>query len=124
MKTLFSRPIIGAFTEDPSVTAYALSYMRSVPFSYAFLATMMVVASAFQALGRSWPGFWMFVLRFLVLSLPLAYIFTIVLGWPIPSLWAAMIAGNVLAAVLGYAWITRTMKTFDFRAVEETVHSA
>lgn len=119
---IFGRQIVGVFTEDPQVMEYALLYMRTVAFSYFFLAVMMVVSMAFQALGKSWPGFWIFVLRFLVISLPLSYLFCVVWELPIIYLWFALIAGNVTAAIVGYVWIQHLLKKFDFTEVEETVH--
>lgn len=91
--------------------------MRTVALSYGFLAAMMVEASAFQAIGRSWPGFWIFFLRVIVISIPLSYILTKVLNLPIIGIWTAIIAGNVIAAVFGYLWITRTLKKIDLKEV-------
>ncbi len=120
---VFAPQIVGAFTTDPVVTDYALQYMRVVSFSYFFLAAMMVEASAFQAIGKSWPGFWIMFLRFIVISLPLSYILTIVFGLPIIGIWASIAAGNIVASVVGYFWIWSKLDTFDFKEVEETVHA-
>ncbi len=120
---LFASQIVSAFTTDPVVTDYALQYMRVVSFSYFFLAAMMVEASAFQAIGKSWPGFWIMFLRFIVISLPLSYVLTIVLGFPIIAIWASIAAGNIVAAVVGYFWIWSKLNKFDFKEVEETVHA-
>lgn len=79
--------------------------MRTVVLGYGFLAAMMVEASAFQAIGKSWPGFWTFFLRVIVISIPLI------------GIWTAIIAGNVIAAVFGYLWITRTLKKIDLKEV-------
>jgi putative MATE family efflux protein len=119
---VFARQIIGVFTTDPVVTEYALLYLRIVPLSYCFLAAMMVEASAFQAVGRSWPGFWIMFIRFIAISIPLSYVGTILLGLPIVSVWGALVVGNVIAAAAGYLWIWSILNKFDFTEVEETVH--
>jgi putative MATE family efflux protein len=110
---LFADGIIGVFTSDPKVTEYAGSYMWSVVLSYGFLAAAMVEANAFQAIGRSWPGFWIFFLKFMFISVPLSYLFVKVLGWPIVGVWTAIIVGNVMASLVGYLWITRAMRNLD-----------
>lgn len=115
--------IIKAFTTDPTVTEYTLSYFRIVALSYGFLAAMMVEASAFQAVGKSWPGFWIGVLRFLLVSAPLAYVGSVVLGYAINSIWLAMVAGNVLAALVGYVWLQHMLKHYDFTQAEEAIGS-
>jgi len=83
--------------------------MWTVALSYGFLAAVLVEAPAFQAIGRSWPGFWIFFLRVMVVTLPLTVLFT-KLNWPITGVWAAIVAGNVVASVVGYMWITRALK--------------
>ncbi|MBI3331425.1 MATE family efflux transporter, partial [Candidatus Peregrinibacteria bacterium] len=119
---ILARPIIAVFTEDPEVMGYGILYMRTVSLSYIFLAAMMVEASAFQALGRSWPGFWIFLLRFGVISIPLSYLLTMVLDFSMLGIWLALVAGNVISAVVGYFWIWSSMKKFDFKDIEKVTH--
>jgi Na+-driven multidrug efflux pump len=99
------------------VTRHTFSYLWSVPLSYGFLAALMVEASAFQAIGRSWPGFWIFLLRVAGISIPLAYVLTRVFGLPILAVWMAVIAGNVISATVGYFWIRRALSRIDLREV-------
>jgi putative MATE family efflux protein len=120
---IFAPQIVAAFTTDPTVTEYSLLYMRVVSFSYFFLAAMMVEANAFQAMGKSWPGFWIMFLRFLVISLPLAYVLTVVFDFSIVAIWLSIVAGNVIASIVGYIWIWSLLNKFDFTEVEETVHA-
>ncbi|HEY4517309.1 MAG TPA: MATE family efflux transporter [Candidatus Paceibacterota bacterium] len=106
--------IVGAFTSDPVVTDYTYSYLWTVALvSYGFLAAIMVEASAFQAIGRSWPGFWIFFLRSAVITTPLAYLFTQILHLPIIFMWFAIVLGNIVAAVAGYFWIRNVLDTYD-----------
>ncbi len=78
---------------------------------------MMVEANSFQAIGKSWPGFWIFFLRFVVISIPLAYVLTQVFNFPIIAVWSAIIAGNVVSASVGYIWIKRAMNKIDLKEV-------
>lgn len=120
---IFARQVIGIFTTDPVVMAYTLTYMRTVAFSYCFLAAMMVEANAFQAMGKSWPGFWISFLRFIALSLPISYVTVFLWGWPIEAVWMSIVVGNVGAAIVGYVWVWNKLNRFDFAEVEETVES-
>jgi Na+-driven multidrug efflux pump len=123
LAAVFAGPLIGIFTQDPSVTAYTQSYLWIVALSYGFLAAMMIEANAFQAIGRSWPGFWILILKFGVVSLPAGYILTVVLGYPIHALWGAVAAGNVAASIVGFFWIRSAMRHVDFKEIAETVHT-
>ncbi|HLD20110.1 MAG TPA: MATE family efflux transporter [Patescibacteria group bacterium] len=114
---LFAGPLIGVFTTNQIVVQYAQLYLWSVALSYGFLAALMVEATSFQAIGRSWPGFWIFIIRVFVISVPLSYLLTMVLGFPIIALWLSIAAGNVISAVLGYFWITRALNKIDLQEV-------
>lgn len=105
--------IVGTFTADATVTEYALQYIWIVALSYGFLAASFIEANAFQAIGKSWPGFWIFFVRFIVISIPLAYVLTNVFHFPIAGVWWALALGNVVSAVFGYIWITRALKTIQ-----------
>ena len=110
LAVIFAGNIIGIFTNDSIVTDYSLSYIWIVALSYGFLAITMVEASSFQAIGRSWPGFWIFFLRFIVISIPLSYLLTHIFDFPIITIWIALVVGNILSAIVGYLWITKIMK--------------
>lgn len=119
---VFAPVIIRVFTEDPVVMSFTQSYMRIVALSYIFLAAMMVEASCFQAIGKSWPGFWIMFIRFLVITAPVSYVLTMVFGFSIVAVWCAIAGGNIVASVIGYFWITHAMKNYNFKQIEETVH--
>ena len=114
---IFAGAVISIFTTDPVVMSYARQYMWTVALSYGFLAALLVEANSFQAIGRSWPGFWIFLLRAGVVSIPLAYVSTQVFHLPIISVWASLMAGNVIAGIAGYFWITRTLNKIDLKEV-------
>jgi putative MATE family efflux protein len=107
---LAARLLTGIFTNDPVVTAYSVSYIWIVALSYGFLAATMVEANTFQAIGKSWPGFWIFFLKFIVVSLPLSYILTFIYSFPVWGIWLAIVAGNVIAALVGYSWVSGKMR--------------
>jgi len=90
LAALFARFIIRLFTDDPLVYEYTASYLWTVTLSYGFLAALLVEATAFQAVGRSWPGFWLFILRVAVITIPLSYILTRVFDFSIGGIWTAV----------------------------------
>lgn len=57
----------------------------------------------------AWPGFWIFFLRLGVISIPLSYLLTNVFNLSIITVWGSLIAGNVIASVVGYFWINKTL---------------
>ncbi|NCP67791.1 MATE family efflux transporter [Candidatus Peregrinibacteria bacterium] len=102
---LGGRWIIAAFTMDALVIKYSLQYLVIVAGTYGLLAVGMVVSSVFQAIGKSWPGFWLFFVKFMVISVPLSYWVTQVLDLPIIAVWMVIAFSNILMAIVGYIWL-------------------
>lgn len=123
LAAIFAGVITRTFTSDASVTGYAMSYIWVVSLSYGFLAAMMVEANAFQAIGRSWPGFWIVFLRFVGISIPLSLLLTQVWDVGIMGIWTAIILGNVVASIVGYFWITRALNKVNMKEVPVHVAS-
>lgn len=121
LTAIFAQQIINIFTQDPAVTTYALSYFRIVALSYGFLAATMVEANAFQAVGRSWPGFWISFIRFIGVAIPVGYVGTVIFDYPIIVVWGAIVAGNILASCIGFIWIRKILYKFDFANVEDVI---
>lgn len=106
---VFRMQLVRIFTTDETISMYSLSYILVVALSYGFMAATMVEANAFQAVGKSWPGFWIFLLKFMGIAIPLSYLFTWVYSFPIISIWIALALSNVIPSIVGYFWINRTM---------------
>jgi len=114
---IFATPFIRIFTDDPVVTDYTRSYMWTVAFSYGFLAALLVEANAFQAINHAWAGFWMFLLRLVIIAVPLSYVLTYVFDFSIYGIWIGVIAGNVISSIVGYILIRRSLSRIDVEAM-------
>ncbi len=104
---LFAVPIVALFTSDAVVTQYARTYIWMVPLSYGFLAAALIEATSFQGIGKSWPGFWLTALRIVVVAVLALTSFQF--SSSILVLWAAVMVGYIVASVVGFFWLKRTM---------------
>ncbi len=104
---VFGRAVIGVFTQDAEVMSYAMWYLYIVAGTYGFLATGMVVSNVFQAMGKSWPGFWLLFVKTFVIAVPLSVVATSVYGMGIWSVWSVVAVSNVVMAVAGVIWLWR-----------------
>lgn len=104
-----AKPFANIFADDQTVISYVVSYISIIGLSYGFLAASMIEASGFQAVGKSWPGFWIFFIRFFVVSIPLAYL-VVKSNWPIEFLWGGIVAGSFVSGVVGWLWVTRELE--------------
>lgn len=101
---IFWKTLLGAFTTDPTVIEYAMNYLYIVAWTYGFLSVSMVVASAFQSIGKSWYAFWLMFIKFFIIIFPLSYSLTYLLNYNINSIWASLAIWNVLLGIVGYIW--------------------
>lgn len=106
---LFGRSIVEVFTTDMQVISYTLSYLFIVAGTYGLLAVSMISANIFQAIGTSWPGFWLFLTKFFIITVPIAYVSINIYDLPIWSVWIAIGLGNSIVAIIGYLWIRRVL---------------
>jgi Na+-driven multidrug efflux pump len=102
--------IVGAFTQDPIVTAYAVKYFHIVPLGYAFFSLAFIEANVFQGLGRSWPGFWITLAR-VGLAFGLTLLAVKVFAMPIQAVWASLAVSSVAVSLIGFAWLWQAMKS-------------
>jgi len=97
---VFARPIVGLFTPDPTVGAYAVSCLRVVSLGFLFYAYGMVLTQSFNGAGDTWTPTWINLLVFWVLELPLAWVLSHAGGLEATGVFVALaVAYSMLAVV-------------------------
>jgi len=100
---LGGRAIAAALSESPLTEEYAAVALRVVPLAVILGTPFLLCRPAFEGMGRGRPGLWMAVLRYVVLTAPLAWIGALVVGrWGAPALYGVL-AGLLVAAALSSA---------------------
>ncbi len=90
------------FAPDPSVIQEAGKFFLIVPASAYFFGVLMVLMAAFYGSGHTRPAMVVSIVRLWVLRLPAAYLMGFV--WNLGSLgvYAGMVFGNILSALLAF----------------------
>ena len=70
----------------------------------------MTIGRILQGMGKGLPLLIITSIRILVVSAPLAIIFTIVLDKPVEYVWYAMMISTVVATMVAVLWLQRTLK--------------
>jgi len=91
-----------AFVADPAVIAETGRFFRLVPASAYCFAVVMVLMSAFYGSGHTIPAMLVSILRTWIIRLPLALLLAFTLAWGSLGVCWAMVAGNVVAALLAF----------------------
>jgi putative MATE family efflux protein len=109
---VFARPIVGLFTPDPTVGAYAVSCLRVVSLGFLFYAYGMVLTQSFNVAGDTWTPTWINLLVFWVLELPLAWVLSHAGGLEATGVFVALaVAYSMLAVVSAVLFRRGTWKT-------------
>jgi Na+-driven multidrug efflux pump len=103
---------LGMFTDDPGVLAVGTLYFRTVGPSYPFLGASMVIAFAFQGLGRASLPLVVMLVRVAAVLLA-AIVCTQWLGLAEHAVFVGIAVGNVAGAVVLVALFVATERRAD-----------
>ena len=102
MMLLFTRPIVGLFTNEPAVVEYAVQCLTIFAFAFVAWGAGMALIQAFNGVGDTMTPTWINVLCFWVVQVPLAYFLALGLGFgPVGVFWAVF-ASDILTGIVGY----------------------
>jgi putative MATE family efflux protein len=97
---LLAGRLVGFFTVDGAVAAYAVSALRILCLGYFFYGYGMVFAQAFSGAGDTMTPTWMNAICFLLVQIPLAWVLAQALHWGPQGAFAAVPISESLLAVL------------------------
>jgi Na+-driven multidrug efflux pump len=101
---LYPEDLISIFSDDPDVIYFGVIYLAIFSLGYVAVGTIMVVASAFQGLGKTYPSLIGAALDYalfaaLVLTLPSFF------GWGIQSVWWIKLVTAIAEMVVVGTWL-------------------
>ena len=113
---IFSPQIFLIFTREQAIIDVAVQYIRVFVFAFPFITFGIISSRTFQGLGSGLPGLVLTSTRVVLISVPLAYLFSHVLGLGLVSIWVAMVISAFTASAIGLAWITLRLKGLEARS--------
>ncbi len=114
---------LGMFTDDAGILEVGTLYFRTIGPSYPFLGVSMVIAFAFQGLGRATLPLFVMVTR-VAAVLVAAIVCTRVFGLGEHAVFVTIALGNVAGAVVLVALFVATQRRARAAATPETVSTA
>lgn len=106
---VLARPIMAVFTDSPAIAEIGVSYLRIGVFAYPFIAIVMLTGRALQGMGQGTPVLVLSLLRVVLISGPLAYVFVLWMGLPVVWVWIAILTGMVVTAGIAGVWLHRAL---------------
>lgn len=103
---IFPGFFLGFFKPDEDLLRVGIPALRTLSLSFVFAGASIVMTSAFQALGSGVKSLFVFIVRLLVPTLPLAWLLGKLGG--ISALWFALPICDLLGVVLAAVFMRRT----------------
>ena len=100
---------MGVFTDNATIGDTGVGYLRIGVFAYPFIAIVMLTGRALQGMGQGTPVLVLSLLRVVLISGPLAYIFVFEMGKPVVWVWVAILIGMVITAAIAAIWLSRAL---------------
>ncbi len=101
--------ILRIFCDDPGVIAAGKTYLGWMVFSYPLMALGVTSGRLLQGLGLGLPYLVITSVRLLLVTVPLAWLFTR-FHWGPQGVWGAFLAGGVASNVVALTWVARILR--------------
>ncbi len=103
----FAEPIIAAFNDTPEVVALGAQALRIFAVGYVFSALGSVLARGLDGAGNTLPAMVINLMTLWGIQIPLAWLFSSLLGWGTTGLWAGISVANVANGLIFAYWFRR-----------------
>ena len=107
---LLAPAIIHIFSSDPVIQKITVFYVRCISFIYPFIAIGMSSGRILQGMGKGLPFLVITSIRILLVSAPLAFYFSAIIGKPVQYVWYSMMISSIVATSVAVIWLVRTIK--------------
>ncbi len=102
MYVLFPRLFIGIFTDDPVVSMYGISGLQIISIGFVSYGFGMVLVHALNGAGDTRTPFFINVVCFWLIEIPLAYFLARVLNWQHTGIFISIILAESLMTLLAF----------------------
>ena len=104
---LFAPIITRAFTISPDMAHLEndiTTFLRIICIFYPATAFGMLSSSLFQGVGKGLYSLIVTILRTIILIVPLAWTFGIILGWGLVGAWWGLVVANIIGSAITFIW--------------------
>jgi putative MATE family efflux protein len=102
-----SAPMIGWFTESQEIINIGSNYFHVLIFAFPLITIGMTSSRIMQGMGYASPMLIITLMRVILISGPLAWYFTRVLGKPIEFVWYSMFISAVFSSITAFVWMRK-----------------
>jgi Na+-driven multidrug efflux pump len=81
-----------------------ITFLQTMCFFYPGVAFGMFSSAMFQGTGKGTISLTVTIIRTIILAVPLAYLFAIVIDLGLIGVWWGMVAGNLFGSLIAFSW--------------------
>jgi putative MATE family efflux protein len=107
---LAAKSIYPLFSNIPEVIDYAVRQTYTLELFYIFALVGIVNRSFFQAIGHPLPALFLTLLRTILLSLPISYLYVLSFDMGIEGVWWGLNTASILTLMVSIPWVNITVK--------------
>lgn len=104
---IFAPEITRAFTTSSDMAHLGdeiTTFLRIICIYYPATAFGMLSSSLFQGVGKGLYSLIVTILRTIILIIPLAWLFGVILGWGLPGAWWGLVMANIIGSAITFIW--------------------
>jgi Na+-driven multidrug efflux pump len=79
-------------------------------FGYPFIGMAIILAAAFQGLGRGMPSLVITLSRAILVALPLSYGLAVIAGMGITGVWIGLLVSAFVSSIISFIWIESILR--------------
>ena len=113
---IFAPTLAAQFSSEAGVQDELRRYLRIVPVGYAFIGSVAICSSAFNAVDRATRSTLLSVLRSLVIAIPAAMLGNTFAG--LTGLFFGLVAASIVSAILGAFWMRSFLSPYGTRPAQ------
>jgi putative MATE family efflux protein len=105
---IFAPVITAAFTQSADTARIGndiTTFLRIICIFYPATAFGMLASAVFQGVGKGMYSLLATVLRTIVLIIPLAWLFAVLLGWGLVGAWWGLVIANIIGGTISFIWV-------------------
>lgn len=105
---VFAPAITAAFTQSADTARIAddiITFLRIICIFYPATAFGMLSSAAFQGVGKGMYSLAATILRTIILIVPLAWTFAVILGWGLIGAWWGLVIANIIGGTISFIWM-------------------
>lgn len=106
---IFSPLIYKHLSNVQAVIDYAVKQTRTVNIFYTAAVFGILARSVFQAMNNPLPALFLTMLRLILVTIPLSFVFSKMLNLGVSGVWYGMISGSIIAGTASFIWTENTI---------------